>query len=60
VGGDDDRPGAFGDRRAGELEAGVHVGRAVVDPGKQVEVKVDVWHLPVRIGIGDLDLVTFR
>ncbi len=38
----DDRAGALGDGRAGELEAGLHVGRAVVDAGQQVEVKVGV------------------
>jgi hypothetical protein len=35
---------------AGGLEAGVHVARAVVDPGKQMEVKIDVGHLTGSIG----------
>ena len=46
----DDRVGALGDRRLGEVEAGVHVARAVVDPGKQMEVKIDVRHLTGSIG----------
>ena len=40
----DDRAGALGDGRAGELEAGLHVGGPVVHVGEQVEVQVGVWH----------------
>jgi len=41
---DHDRAGAVGDGRAGQLEAGLHVGGAVVHAGEQVKVKVGVWH----------------
>jgi hypothetical protein len=41
---DHDRAGAIGDGRAGQLEAGRHVGWAIVHAGEQMEVKVGVWH----------------
>jgi len=44
VRGHHDGRAAVRDRRPAQLEAGVHVGRAVVDSGKQVEVQVDVCH----------------
>ncbi len=44
VRGDHDRARALGDGRAGELEAGLHVGGTVVHAGEQVEVKVGVCH----------------
>jgi hypothetical protein len=47
-----------GDRAPGQVEAGVHVSRPVVDPGKQVEVQVHVSHAR-RIGTSAVDSVTF-
>jgi hypothetical protein len=59
VGGHHDRAGALGYRRAGQLEAGVHVRRTVIDSGKQMEVKVGVWHLPCSIDLASGNRVTF-
>ena len=44
--------GALGHGRAGQLEAGVHVRRAVVDPGQQVEVEIDGRHRTQSIDTG--------
>ena len=53
------RAGALRYGRAGQLEAGVHVRRTVIDSGKQVEVKVGVWHLACSIGPPRGNRVTF-
>ena len=60
VRGDHDRARALGDGRAGELEAGLHVGGTVVDAGEQVEVKVGVCHHRCSIGDAPRHPVTVR
>jgi hypothetical protein len=58
VGGGHHRAGALRHRRAGQLEAGVHVRRTVIDSREQMEVKVGVWHRTCSIGAARADPVT--